>query len=243
MYGVLDGNSLVAINGYTAHKVERNGNVALAYQSCLSGTKKQYLGRGLYSRIMEHAKVDLADRGGAFIFGFPNSKSGPIVVNKLGFSISEVRPLYFFGALGSSIAFDDEALFQNSQRQANVQFDWYEVSDWKRGYREGFFEYEYLTNYIFGRVERRKTRLGEVSLLVIGGIEINKPYAANAFLRNALKRARVNIARVNANVSSSLALASRISKKGNTEPVVCFPLTWSADAADLDVYGGVKDVF
>lgn len=95
LYGVTDGSDLVAANCFLAHSVERGGVTAVAYQSCMSGTRKSHLGRGLFSRLIEHAKVDLKARGGAFIFGFPNSNSEPIFIKKLGFSVSPVWPVYF----------------------------------------------------------------------------------------------------------------------------------------------------
>ena len=246
LYGVIEQSEIVAINAFIAHSVHRAGRVGLAYQSCLSATRDDQKGKGHFSRIIEFAKKDLREQGGAFIFGFPNRNSGPIFVGKLGFTISNNVPCI---VVSSSVlpfgSIDKHVLLNELSNSTRAYFDMYETAVWKKYIdSDNFFEYEKLTNYLFGRVVRRSVLGIRMSLLVIGGYEINKPLQVNRFLKGAMRASGASLARMTANSAGPIAKASRFTRSELlTEPTIAFSLNWDIDARDVEACAGLKDVY
>lgn len=245
-YGIYDKSKLVAVNFYIAHSVHQNGQTGTAYQSCTTATHRDYKGMKLFPKVMNFAKEDLTQKGGAFIFGFPNHISGPIAVNRLGFTLSDnISSFTFQTPLGAVGGYDEKALSQHLTADKAILFDYREAALWKQArHGDDLFQYESLTNYLFGRV-LRKTAFGmRFNLLVVGGLEINKPYQTNAFIRKALRAAGCSAMRVTSNINGALAKSARITKgRTRTEPVIAFGLNWDVDAAALEVIAGLKDVY
>ena len=182
-YGIFDSRELVAVNCFVAHPVSHCGVTGVAYQSCMSATRSDQKGKGSFSKIINFAKDDLYKKGGAFIFGFPNINSGPIFVKRLGFSISENRSSIFLASpIGLVGASNQNKLCRELTSDQLVTFDVRSTAAWKEGSEKGsFFEYERLTNYLFGRVVSVNKASIRYDMLVVGGIEVNKPYQFNTF--------------------------------------------------------------
>ena len=93
VYAAYENNELLAFNFFLAHRAIIGGASKLVFQSCHSGTGTSARGRGLFSKIINHAKVELALEGD-YIVGFPNDKSQPIFVNRLGFKVVPLTRVY-----------------------------------------------------------------------------------------------------------------------------------------------------
>ncbi len=245
-YGIYEASDLVAVNCFIPHSVHRSGTTGVAYQSCMSATREDQKGKGCFSRIIDFAKADLHEKDAAFIFGFPNANSGPIFVEKLGFSLSpNISTLAFRSPFGLLGAYDGERLSEALASEVLVTFDYREAAMWKAQCADGqIFEHEALTNYLFGKVTRKKMLGLPINLLVVGGVEVNKPYQINRFFARALKAANCHALRIVSNTAGPLAQAARIRRGSDlTEPMIASSLGWEVNARDLEALGGLKDVY
>jgi len=245
----IDDNKLVGVNGFTAHSVHRSGEVGTAYQSCISATDPDYRGKGTFSAIINHAKRALSDAGGAFIFGYPNTKSGPIFTGKLGFSLADAGVVYLGGIWGHQLPFlhfDVNKLSSLLALNRLVQFSARETAIWKAKFvdRQRLFEMDLFTNYAFGRLHVRSIGPFNIRILTLGGYEINKPEIFSSLLLRLGKRAGADLIRVVTQAHVPLFNASYKSRITKTsEPLIVFPLNWNVLAGDVDACTGLKDVY
>lgn len=251
LYGAFspEDDSLIGVNGFIAHSVHRNGVTGLAYQSCISATNPDYKGKGAFSAIINHAKQSLAARGGAFIFGYPNSKSGPIFTGKLGFSLAQAGLVYMTG-MGEQqfpgFKVDADVLARQLDARSLVQFDARETAVWKSRFasKPKVVELDLFTNYAFGRVVTRKLGFVNLRILSIGGYEINKPEIFPKLLLRLKKQAGAHVVRVVTQGHTPLFQSAQHRRVTETsEPLIVFPLGWQVSAADVDACTGLKDVF
>lgn len=251
LYGAYssEDDSLIGVNGFIAHSVHRDGVTGLAYQSCISATNPDYKGKGAFSAIINHAKQSLAARGGAFIFGYPNSKSGPIFTGKLGFSLAQAGLLYVTG-IGEQqfprFSVDTDVLARQLDAPSLVQFDARETAVWKSRFasKPKVIELDMFTNYAFGRVVTRKLGLMNLRILSIGGYEINKPEIFPKLLLRLKKQAQAHVVRVVTQGHTPLFQAAQHRRvTESSEPLIVFPLSWQVSAANVDACTGLKDVF
>lgn len=245
-YGVYEHSQLIAFNCFIAHSVHRGGMLGIAYQSCLTVTRQDHKGKGLFSKIINFAKTDLKHKGGAFIFGFPNMNSGPIFVNKLGFSLSKnISSIIIKLPIGSLGTLNTKKLLQNLNSEELITFDYRETAIWKKNSLESsFFEYDNLTNYIFGSIVTRKIGGKNLKILAVGGVEINKPYQINSFLLDAIRKSESDLLRIVSNISGPISKSSLITRgKHSTEPLITYSLNWDVDASFVEAMTGLKDVY
>ena len=247
MFGAYVDGQLAAVNAFIAHEVEKNGEAGLAYQSCMSATDPAFAGRGLFTGIINHAKHGLKDKGGAFIFGYPNHKSGPIFTGKLGFSVSPCAVAYI-PAVGVGdyrlTLVSSKGLCTRLFSDRSIQFNARATAEWKRQRPYKLFEFEMFTNFLFGRLVEKPTRAGRVKMLQIGGYEINKPLIFSKLLARAVHDSGAHVARIVSSSASPLVQSSafrRVNPK--TEPIIAFPLKWEVNAAELHAWTGLKDVY
>lgn len=246
LLGVIDDGELVAMNGFIAHPVSRNGVASVAYQSCLSATRSDQKGKGYFSKIINSAKIQLKDDGGAFIFGFPNHNSAPIFIKKLGFSVSNNIPCIFYkNSLFGVGRIDEEEMYDSGANKERVYFDVCDVAEWKMKKNDRvFFEFEKYTNYFFGEVKVKKVMGVPVRVLLISAYEINKPMIINLTIKEAMKSANVSFLRIVANSTSAFAKSASMKRSQSlTEPVISFGLNWELEAQDIEVFAGVKDAY
>lgn len=244
-YGIYEEDELVAFNGFIGHSVHMGGQTGIAYQSCLTATHKDHGGRGYFSAIIKHAQVDLKKIGGAFIFGFPNHNSGPIFVKKLGFTLSQNTPCFFVKTpIWRKGQLDGQSLLKTLSQDQHVNFDMRETAFWKSAGQDGILEFENLTNYLFGKIIRKKRFGLPFPIFVIGGCEVNKPYQFGTLIQTALAQSGARVARVNANSLGWLTKATKLHRSSTlTEPTIAYSLNWSVDAHQVEAFGGLKDVF
>ncbi|MFP8781167.1 hypothetical protein [Hydrogenophaga sp. RWCD_12] len=248
VYSPEDG-SLVGVNGFVAHSVHRDGVTGIAYQSCISATNPDFKGKGTFSAIINHAKAALAEAGGAFIFGYPNSKSGPIFTGKLGFTLAEVGLVYVAGVGDWPVpgyGINTDVLAKEAELRKCVQFDARETALWKSQFaaKPKVVELDMFTNYAFGRVVERRVGPLKIRMLSVGGYEINKPEIFPKLLLRLREKAGANVVRVVTPGHTPLFLAAHKHRLTDTsEPLIVFPLNWQVSASDVDACTGLKDVF
>lgn len=246
-FGAYAGDDLAAVNGFLSHNILLGGVQRRAFQSCWSATSLDYRGKGLFSRIINHAKEALKGRA-AFIFGFPNHLSGPIFVNKLGFREVGMSRVLFATRGPKSVLQMQLATgryLDLLDSPSLVKFDQSENARWKKSeHGQQFIEVEHNTNFIWGTVARRRIGGVPLSVLLVGGCELNKPRLLPELLR-AVGRARgVSIARMVCTRDSLLSASSRIVLAGErTEPFIHFPVDVATDGLQFDAFTGLKDVF
>lgn len=250
LLGRYDEDRLIGLNGFLAHSVCRDGEVSTAYQSCISATDSEFRGRGVFTDIINAAKVLLKERGGAFIFGYPNANSGPIFAHKLGFHTTPMATIDIPGPMIGTLCdlyFDIEELCRLSSRlERCVNFDARETADWKRKrYGDALVTCEHYTNYLFGRMERRRAGPLDIRILKVGGYEINKPPLFRKLLEKARAQTGAHLIRISTPVTSQLASAARIggAPSDSTEPLITWPLNWETSDMLVEAWIGLKDVY
>lgn len=243
VYGFLVGEKIIASVSYIGHSVCRDGNVGIAFQACNVFTNSEYRGQGLFSKIAKKAEEDLLNHGAIAIIGFPNEKAAPIWTRKLGYTICDTRPV-LLPPLSFIKLFDESVLSGELASNTKVTFDAREMSDWKKSIHKDIFEDEFLTNYMFGRIMTRNRMGLKWRVLVIAGLEINKPYVFEKSIRRLMKRHNCSFCRISVNESSALVRSAKFARSGKlTEPFIAKGLNWDVSAADFEATGGVKDVF
>lgn len=249
--GIYSGGELMAVNGFVAHSVHRDGVAGLAFQSCMSATHPSFGGRGAFTSIIDSAKQYLADAGGAFIFGYPNGVSGPIFLNRLGFQKCPLEVAYVSKwTLGKTrlAGIDGRSLSEGlaSRATETVLFDARATCRWKQGAGLGneYVEATHLTNYVFGKVAHRRVGPLRVRVVHLGGYEINKPQVFASLLGSLAQQAGASVVRLLAPAGTPLLQAAwRARETEATEPLIVYPLNWEVAPGDVDAWVGLKDVF
>jgi len=244
-FGAFVDEELVAFVGFLAHSGfgARNGNLngVKLFQACHVSTKEEFKGRGLFSKIVEHALRNLA---GDFVIGFPNSIAEPIWLNRFKFKLTPLRriwmnlstPHLFFAFRKLEPARKHKGLIGANER---------EVAFWKNRERAGeVISIENSGNFIWGRILEKQAGFLKVKYFGVGGVSVGDPMKlADAFL--ALREAcDVHLAQIICTETSPLCSAARFSLHGRrTEPLIWFPLRGSDPDVEFDISIGIKDVF
>ena len=246
VYAAYEHNELLAFNFFLAHRAVVGGKPCLVFQSCHSGTGTAARGRGLFSAIINHAKVELVAQGD-FIVGFPNSKSAPIFLNKLGFKVIPLTRIYapcVFSGL-SSMLLDIEAYSRALADQSLVRIDQHATADWKQLEHPGeIIKFEYEMNFIWGRTFERSIFGRKLLIFDAGGCELNNPLLLKDTLAELRRKHRVDFVRFVCSSNSLLGQAWRWQLGGDkTEPLIWFPLREGLGTPNFDVHAGLKDVY
>lgn len=243
-FGAFAGDELIAFNGFLAHRVLIRGGAELVFQSCHSATDPAHRGKGLFTSIIDHAKTALKDRG-HYIIGYPNNQSGPIFLNRLAFRLAPVTRVLAPCYKASTSLFDPDLYLEALDDPLMIRFDQHAAADWKSAEVPGsIVECNYLTNFLWGCLVRKRLPIGSVSLFVVGGCEINKPQLFGRTLAEVGRKSGATLARFVCTKDSPIARASRWRLSGRrTEPLIWFPLRDAAPAVKFDAHTGVKDVF
>jgi GNAT superfamily N-acetyltransferase len=244
--GAFHDGKLAAVNGFLAHPIMIKGTPSFAFQSCWSATKPDYRGKGLFTRIINEAKLLLAGRC-AFLCGFPNAVSGPIFSGKLGFhSVPMVRNLIWVRGTEQALQaqIDIGRWFAGLENDNLIRFDQYAISDWKLAEGGGHVAVEHNTNFIWGRVGVRRIAGVKFKVLLAGGVELNKPQLFGRLMQEVRKASGVSIVRFVSASGSLVDEASRWTRHGDrTEPFIFFPVDSEIDGLDFDAHTGMKDVY
>lgn len=245
--GAYFGSELAAVNGFLAHPVLIDGVRGMAFQSCWSATRSSFRGKGLFTKIINTAKSLLSGRG-QFIFGFPNEVSGPIFTGKLGFRMTPMRRVVM-GARGGAALLGHQIsasrLYESLSEPLLVRFDQHACAAWKVAeHGERLVQVEHNTNFLWGIRSQRRILGSDVSTLLVGGCEINKPKLMGRLIQQAYRASGALLLRFVCAEGSAIANAGRFVVSGSrTEPFIHFPLSNELGGIRFDAHVGLKDVF
>jgi len=246
VYAAYENRELLAFNFFLAHRAIIGGAPSLVFQSCHSGTSTSARGRGLFSKIINYAKEDLALHGD-YIVGFPNDKSEPIFLNKLGFKAVPLTRIYIpcTPASLSVLLFDINAYDRAKVDQSLVRIDQYAAAHWKQSEQPGgIIIFEYEKNFIWGRPFERIVLGRKLIFFDAGGCELNKPLLLKKTLESLRRMHGVDVVRFVCSADSLLGQTWRWQLGGDkTEPLIWFPLRKNLSTPKFDVYTGLKDVY
>ena len=246
VFAAYENNELLAFNFFLAHRAIIGGVSRLVFQSCHSSTGASARGRGLFSKIINHAKIELA-LDGDYIVGFPNHKSQPIFVNKLGFKVIPLTRIYApcTSASLSMLMFNVDAYNRARADQSLVRIDQYALADWKQAeHPDGIIRFEFEKNLIWGRCCERIVLGRTLTLFDAGGCDLSKPFLLKETLMRLRHMYGVDAVRFVCTNDSLLGQAWRWKLDGdNTEPLIWFPLKEGEGIPKFDVHSGLKDVY
>ena len=78
-------NEVIGFNAFISHELLLNNKIVVGYQSCWTATSSEHRGKKIFQNLILAAHEILKERGGAFIFGFPNDNSYPLFTKKLNY--------------------------------------------------------------------------------------------------------------------------------------------------------------
>jgi len=242
--GAYEGQQLVALNCFIPHDLMFRGELVSVYQSCFTATDSKHRGKGLFSRVVTHAKELFREQGVAFIIGFPNEASAPIFHTTLGFrslgGFCHVVVPNLPGLQRWSLREPSEGewlLTSGGYGQNDAQL----VAHKRRKHGAAFFEHDHEGNYLWGRLAVRK----RLPLLEIGGVILNEPKTFRVSLSRAMGAARVVGARLLPHVSS---VYTRLLRQYAVTPhashlIVCDLNSRVDETTVFNFWQGIVDVF
>jgi hypothetical protein len=247
--GAFYGDELAAVNVFIAHELIYNNNITYAYQSCWSATAIKHRKKGLFSLLINKAKVLLKEAKGAFIFGYPNKNSHPIFIRKLGFyqlSMSKlIIPTKLFPKLFLKYYLKNiNEKFVLSTHNHFIPIE-AEVYEWKKKeYKEKIKFYANYNNFIWGKKTVKKLKFLKLKVFIIGGIQINKPHLLYLAFRDLIKNEKVDLIQfASVEGNSILDLFNRIKPATKTEPLIVYDLNINTRKSKFNFITGIKDVF
>ena len=245
-FGAYYNNDLVAFNAFISHELLYNSNTVIAYQSCWSATSNKHRKKGLFSMLINHAKENL---DGAFIFGFPNGNSSPIFLKKLGFrkiALCKVNiPVRYFPTLSLMYFLkkvDKTYLLPIKNCFLTIESELIELK--KNEYPDQVKIYSSYNNIVWGKVNKRKYKIGNLTFFSVGGIQINKPHLLHLVFKEIAKKEKLDFIQIiSSNNNSMLELFRGVQPASLTEPLIIFDLNKNTNDSHFNLTTGIKDVF
>jgi len=238
-------NELAALNIFIAHELLYNNKAVLAYQSCWGATGKKHRKKGLFSMLTNHAKQHL---DGAFIFGFPNNNSGPIL-NNLGFRTIDLCklniPVKFFPGLFLKYHLRQvKPTYQLPLKDCFIPIEPELIELKTNEYGDEVKVYGSYNNMIWGKVIKRRSVMGELTFFRIGGIQVNKPHLLYLVFNEIIQREKPDfIQLISSNNNSLLELFKGVEAAPKTEPLIIYDLNIHTTNSHFNFIAGIKDVF
>jgi hypothetical protein len=170
--GAFSQGELAGFNAFIPHRFFQNGREIIAYQSCWTATDPAHRGKGVFSSIIEKAKVVLKeDFGAKFILGFPNGNSHPIFVKNLRFKDYPLDKLIIgrFPFWEKYYLRSDQPLTDNGGLYADEQ----EIYEWKSREHPGQVHRAVVgDSFAWGMVRGKTIRGIRLDFLEVGGISL-----------------------------------------------------------------------
>lgn len=242
-------HEIAAVNFFIAHSLMINGENVVAHQSCWSATSKKHRKRGLFSKLINHAKTILAQQGSAFIFGFPNVNSSSIFLKNLGFYTVQMSKVNLLSAPLPKLVFKTQFKNKSAKYNLNVSNHFMtiesEIIELKKAeYGEEIKVFGAYNNLIWGKVKMREWKNVKVKFFLIGGVQINKPHLLNALFETVCKELSPNVIQIVGTVDHLIWKLVKGSKSAyKTEPLIIFDLNRNTKDLRFSFINGIKDVF
>lgn len=245
----LKDGKIAAVNFFIGHELQLNGQNLIAHQSCWTATSPAHRKKGLFTRLIEEAKLVLKQEGSAFIFGFPNHNSEGIFVNKLGFNSFEMSKLnipmnpVLRSAMNRGIKKIQKSDSLDSQDHIlTLEGESYE---WKKAeYENDILMFSNYNNLIWGK-KRTIEKFGRtLTYFDVGGMQVNKPYLLKVLFDEIKSIKEFDFMQIVA--CSDAVIWNLFKKKQNAplvEPLIVYDLNLSTIKLKFNFFKGIKDVF
>jgi hypothetical protein len=241
-YGAFDGNLLIGANGFIEHGLFCKGGRQIGFQSCSSATDPNYRGRGVFSRIINHAKTDLANAG-SFIFGFPNENSTRIFLGPLNFEGFGMRKFLFTQLSMPSIL---REFARATRRDPKIdQFDQRAVFEWQKSRpNRDLVSFSSGGSFLWGQVGNQRLLGASRIVFQIGGLDVSDAHEVGPLL--AALREKVKPSAFTATSTKMSAFARSTTARAfwrSSGTFIVFPLRQSVLPQNILAFGGLADYF
>jgi predicted N-acetyltransferase YhbS len=244
--GALKGEELIGFNAFISHDLLLNGKSLNCFQSCWTATSPDHRKKGIFTNLIDAAKIILKEKGAGFIFGFPNHNSGPIFLSQLEFrnmggyvkvNIPAFRFLTALYLAGPQQLSAENTFFQNDEQLIpfKAQMD-----------RKYVVVKDDSGNIIWGKVKPRKIKSVPVNYLVVGGITVKDVSKFSALFSRFIQQTNSVFVQVVVHETSDLAtLFKKVTPVPHAEPLIAFDLNFKVTEGNYryNFFPGLKDVF
>ncbi|MFV0280806.1 MAG: GNAT family N-acetyltransferase [Rhodoblastus sp.] len=240
-YGIVTDGKLIAFNGFMAHAARRGDRPLVLFQSGHSATHPDHRRKGLFQKLINHAKSSL---DGDYIVGFPNDKSKPIFVEKLGFSLAAMRRVWL-PCFGSRYFLNARQYISSVRAADMIHPDEAALAKWKWAEHErDVFSVEEDSAIIWGRLTTRRIGITKFRVLVVGGFQAPNVDILSSLLMRVSVDYGARFAQFIVCIDSPIVSSARISLSGDkTEPFIWFPLRESPPSVSFAACVGMKDAY
>ncbi len=243
--GAFQNEKIIAYNAFTPHTFTHNGKPIISYQSGWAISDPDVKVWGSYFDVIITAKKRLKERGGSFIFGFPNENSEPIFTKTLKFSSCKLytgkviaNPLYIQSKV-KHIAAPSNLSYINTTKE---QFKFKEIAR----PNEKIHYFEERGDYIWGKVNTKKKYGVQLKYFVLGGFEINSSNTLSLLLQKVAKKLPIHYIEIVTHPRSILThYMPSLKESDKTEPFIFHDLKKSGlDALHhFNICSGIKDAY
>ena len=243
--GSFDNEKLIGFNAFISHDFILNGEIKRCFQSCWSASDANYRGKKVWVNIINFAKEYLKEKGGSFIFGFPNHNSHPIFIHKLGFNELEMIKTFV-----PSIQFLNYFYFKSNKYNLNT-FNTYLQNDHqilqlkKTEKKEKIIELNLDNNLIWGIIRQKNIAGIKLPYLDVGGMVINRSKTIKYLFKKLFETHFLVGAQIVMHKNNPYhELFKKTTKAPLSEPFIYFDLNDTIDSnTNIHIMSGVKDVF
>jgi hypothetical protein len=214
------------------------------YQSCWTATSAEHRGKKVFQNLMNAAKDILRSRGGAFIFGFGNFNSQPILKNKLGFretdslkwqvpNIPFLKEYYVGNAAGYPV--NNGAISQNDDQLIDCK---------RKTYGNELTVVQYENSFVWGVTRKRKKAGIQLKFFEIGGVHLDKAADLQPLFAKLWQQVRdVSYYQLAITSNNSFTDCFNNLKPAQTNDLIVFDLNLDTTGFRFNFFGGVKDVY
>jgi hypothetical protein len=244
--GAFEDDLLIGFLGCLAHDMEYNGKPVSAGQMVWGATDPEHRKKRVFSGLAETLKDRMRARGMAFLLGFPNHRSGPILIKQHGFRDSPLVKVQIPSVMGSWRLFlnspaEDLNAFPDTYWQPDEQL----IRLKRQEYGAEIIRVELGKNIIWGRVRNRKLGPLPVRYFDVGGLRLADVSQLPQLLSKLLGQVSVHYLQLVFHHSHPYtALFKNVRPAGGSEPLITFDLNVKTDEnTRFALMLGIKDVF
>lgn len=223
------GDDLATMNAFMGHPFSNGKDKFTAYQSGFSATANDYRGKGLWPKMLVASEDMLAERGGRFIFGFPNPVSHPLFVNKLGYVTQDMMRTVLPSFAAALLRHEPDA--DRYRPDVRATYRWKQANS-----EESLVSHEYEDAFLFGRMNAARG----VSYLDIGAVDFGTCDPRDV-IRVACKATGAHLFRLEVSQGSRLSSTAPLMRQ--SRPVIFKPLGGQALPSKVDIFGGLADTY
>ena len=223
------GDDLATMNAFMGHPFSNGQDKFIAYQSGFSATANAYRGKGLWPKMLVASEEMLAERGGRFIFGFPNPVSHPLFVNKLGYETQDMVRTVLPSLGAAFLRHEPDA--DRYKPDVRATYRWKQANS-----EEALVTHEHHDAFLFGRLNSARG----LSYLDIGAVDFGNCDPKDV-VRGACDAAGTRLFRLEVSQGSRIASTTPLMRQ--SRPVIFKPLGGKSLPQKMDIFGGLADTY